>query len=63
MIFLILAEIIWLDRGQINRQHSQVELLIPDWIKVAEDGLCPAFGLAHLDGDVRVTGASFVLGL
>ena len=46
-----------------NKEHSQVELLIPHWIEVAEDGLCPALGLAHLDGDVRVAGASFILGL
>lgn len=55
--------IIWSERGQINREHSQVKLLIPDRVEVAEDGLRPAFGLAHLDGDVRVAGASFILGL
>ena len=48
---------------QINREHSQVELLIPDRVEVAKDGLGPALGLAHLDSDVRVTGAGFILGL
>lgn len=46
-----------------NRQHSQVELLVPHRVEVSEDGLRPALGLAHLDGDVRVAGARFVLGL
>ena len=55
--------IILSDGGQINREHSQVELLIPDRVEVAEDGLRPAFGFAHLDGDVRVAGARFILGL
>lgn len=50
-------------RREINRQHSQVELLIPNRVEVAEDGLRPAFGFAHLDGDVRVAGAGFILGL
>lgn len=52
-----------MDRGQINREHSQVELLIPDRVEVAKDGLRPAFGLSNLDGDVGVAGASFILGL
>ena len=56
-------EIIWLDRGQINREHSQVELLVPDRVEVAEDGLRPALGLPHLDSDIRVAGAGFILGL
>lgn len=52
-----------MDRGQIKREHSQVELLIPDRVEVAEDGLRPALGLSHLDGDVGVAGAGFILGL
>lgn len=42
------------------RSHSQVELLLPHWIKVAVNGLGPLPGLAHLDGDIRVTGSSLV---
>ncbi len=51
----------WTDRGQIIREHSQVEFLIPDRVEVAKDGLRPAFGLSHLDSDIGVAGASFVL--
>lgn len=43
--------------------HSQVERLLPHWVEVAVDGLRPLFGFAHLDGDVGITGAGFVLGL
>lgn len=53
----------WSGRGQIYRENSQVKLLIPDWIEVSKDGLRPAFGLAHLDGYIRVAGARFILGL
>lgn len=56
-------QIVWSDTGQIDRKHSQEELLIPDRVEVAEDGLGPAFGLAHLDGDVGVAGTSLVFGL
>lgn len=47
--------------GRRWRSHSQVELLLPDWIKVAVNGLSPLPGLAHLDGDIRVAGSSLVL--
>lgn len=46
-----------------EREHSQVEPLVPDWVEVAEDGLRPPFGLSHLDGDIGVAGASFVFRL
>lgn len=41
----------------------QVKLFLPDRVQVAVDGLCPFFSLSHLDGDVRVTGTSSILGL
>lgn len=43
--------------------NLQAELFLPDRVQVAIDGLCPFLGLSHLDGDVRVTGTSSVLGL
>lgn len=43
--------------------HSQVKCLLPDRVEVAIDGLCPLFGFAHLDSDIRITGAGFILGL
>ena len=55
--------IIWSYGGKINRKHSQIELLIPDRVEVAENGLCPSLRLAHLDGDIWVAGAGFILGL
>lgn len=42
---------------------SQIKCLLPDRVEVAVDGLGPLFGLSHLDGDIRVTGTSFILGL
>lgn len=43
--------------------NVQAELFLPDRVQVAVDGLCPFLGLSHLDGDIRVTGTSSVLGL
>ena len=43
--------------------YSQVEVLLPDRVEVAVDGLGPLLGLAHLDRDVGVAGARLVLGL
>lgn len=45
------------------RQDSQIECLLPDRVKVAVDGFSSLFGLSHLDGDIWITGASFILGL
>lgn len=43
--------------------NLQAELFLPDRVQVAIDGLGPFLGLSHLDGDVRITGTSSVLGL
>lgn len=42
---------------------SQIKCLLPDGVEVAVDGLGSLLGLSHLDGDVRVTGTGFILGL
>lgn len=49
--------------GHFHPLNLQAELFLPDRVQVAIDGLCPFLGLSHLDGDVRVTGTSSVLGL
>lgn len=49
--------------GHVKKEYSQEELLVPDWVQVSKDGFRPAFGLAHLNSDIGVTGARFVLGL
>lgn len=46
-----------------NKPDLQAELLLPDRVQVAVDGLGSLLGLPHLDGDVRVAGAGPVLGL
>lgn len=40
-----------------------MEVLLPDRVEVAVDSLGPLLGLAHLDRDIRVTRAGFILGL
>ncbi len=42
---------------------SQIKRLLPDRVEVAIDGLGPLFGLSDLDGDIRITGTGFILGL
>lgn len=46
-----------------NNLNLQAEPFLPDGVQVAIDGLCPFLGLSHLDGDIRVTRTSSVLGL
>lgn len=41
--------------------NSQVKLLLPDWIEVAINSLGSLLGLAHLNGDIRITGSCLVL--
>lgn len=39
----------------------QVELLLPDRIEVAINGLGPLLGLAHLNSDIWIAGSCLVL--
>lgn len=44
-----------------NFGHLQVELLLPDRIEVAINGLGSLLGLAHLNSDIWITGSCLVL--